>query len=389
MKLKDMMQLDLGALVRGKVDVLPKEARIGRRGRMGGRGMFAIGVLRQLQQLVSCNLPLAMGLKAMAHGAPRRHWRIFIAMSNRLEQGGSLAEAMDAARIFPAYYMDIVRAGEVSGNLKSALATLISHSERQRKLAQSWARHMAYVGGVGLIILSIFIFLCIKVYPIYLSMINDFAGRAPGPMRLLVGIADWVEAAHLSPLQQGLRAVILVLAIGGIFFLFRMVKRRQRLVRWELPGMLYVPLLRRAVIATNLAHASGILAAMLKSGYPMDEALESLAASSMSPPYKHLFLHVRKRVMQGQPLSHSLAQAGSLIASPFKSAVALGEMSGEMWSPLERTEALYTERVFAYGQMLISIVFPICIGALGLFVGLICLAAMTAHSTLTDLVLWY
>jgi len=388
MELKELMRLDLGALLlRGKMHVVAKEAAP--RGRIPfRRSMFALSIVRQLHQLVKCNLPLVTGLQAMSHGAPQRHWRVFILMANRLEQGCSLAEAMEETRIFPAYYIDIIRAGEVSGNLESALATLIKHSDNQRKLAKSWMRHLGYVFLLAAIVVSMFAFLCTKVFPIYGQIVLDFGGQPPGPLRALLAFGDFVAGTGMGKLQRAFRIALVPLVPLLIYLVVRVIKHRKRLVRWELPGMLHVPLLRRTVIAANLAHAAGIMAAMLKSGYPLDEVLETLAASCLSGRYQRLFLRARKLVVQGMPLSHALEREGSLIATPFKTAVAQGELSGDMAGNLEYVEAMYTERVVGYGQMLLGIVFPVCIGVIGFFVGFICVSSIAAQSSMADIVLW-
>ena len=96
--------------------------------------------LRRMQQLFKCirmivqnNSPLAPGLKMMALDA--RDYRVRKVLTNlcsELEQGKSLADAMDRYRsVFQPRYVDLIRIGERTGRMGSTLDQIITSIEHR------------------------------------------------------------------------------------------------------------------------------------------------------------------------------------------------------------------------------------------------------------------
>jgi general secretion pathway protein F len=116
----------------------------------------------------------------------------------------------------------------------------------------------------------------------------------------------------------------------------------------------------RATVAKTL----GELAVMLDANITLDRALGVLAGNIARPADRALFLELRERVKEGQPLSQAMAQAGPGFPPIASAMAAAGEANGrpaaalaKLAETLERAEALRTTigSALVYPAMLLLI----------------------------------
>lgn len=100
--------------------------------------------------------------------------------------------------------------------------------------------------------------------------------------------------------------------------------------------------LRRGVSATDLALITRQLATLVRSGMPLEEALQAASQQNEKARLKSMLLAVRSRVMEGHTLATGLADFPHVFPELYRTTVAAGEQSGHLEVVLERL-ADYTE----------------------------------------------
>lgn len=119
----------------------------------------------------------------------------------------------------------------------------------------------------------------------------------------------------------------------------------------------------RGIGDESLAHLVTQLASLLKSGIPVDEALESLALSEANPSIQSGLSRVRVRLREGQTLAGALAQE-ELFPGILLRMVEAGEESGKLPEILHRF-ADYLQRDLQHRQALVgALTYPVILVSL-------------------------
>ncbi|MBT8137067.1 MAG: type II secretion system inner membrane protein GspF [Gammaproteobacteria bacterium] len=100
--------------------------------------------------------------------------------------------------------------------------------------------------------------------------------------------------------------------------------------------------LRRSISPLELALVTRQLATLVRSGMPLEEALQAVSEQSERPRLKSIMLGVRARVIEGHPLEAGLSDFPQAFPEIYRATVAAGEQSGHLDGVLERL-ADYTE----------------------------------------------
>src|SRR5690606_4910306 len=117
-----------------------------------------------------------------------------------LREGISLSAATAKhKRIFTTLFTNMVRVGEVGGNLDDTLENLADYYEKQNKTRQKVKSAMAYPAVIGIIAIAVVIFLLVSVVPTFVDMFADFGAELPAITQFVLGARS---EEHTSELQS-------------------------------------------------------------------------------------------------------------------------------------------------------------------------------------------
>lgn len=100
--------------------------------------------------------------------------------------------------------------------------------------------------------------------------------------------------------------------------------------------------LRRGVSAADLSLLTRQLSTLVRSGLPLEEALQAVSEQTEKPRIQTIMMGVRSKVMEGHALADGLADFPAAFPELYRATVAAGEQSGHLDLVLERL-ADYTE----------------------------------------------
>lgn len=117
--------------------------------------------------------------------------------------------------------------------------------------------------------------------------------------------------------------------------------------------------LRRGVSASDLSLLTRQLSTLVRSGLPLEEALQAVSEQTEKPRIKSIVLGVRAKVMEGYALADGLGDFPGAFPELYRATVAAGEQSGHLDTVLERL-ADYTEnREQMRSKTLSAMLYPI------------------------------
>ena len=328
------------------------------------------GVTRQLATMLRSGIPLAQSLSALIDQAEHPDLEAVLRdVREKVTQGANLADAM---AFHPAYFNDLfvnmVKAGQASGNLDVVLRRLADYLQKQNRTRARVKAALAYPVVMVIIGSLVVMGLMTFVVPRILAVVKS-AGRGqavlPLPTQILIGASNFIKDWWWA---------VLVVAFG-FWFLYRGALRSEGFRFRRDRFMLRIPVVGDLLKKSAVSRFAVTLSTLLKSGVPADDP-RTKGPNRVGPP-------VLSPGLRGLPAPQ---REGAAISGPMKRSgvfppvvgymISIGEQSGQLDEMLERVAEAYDEEMDVTTTKLTSILEPILIVAMALVVGFIVLAVL-------------
>lgn len=321
---------------------------------------------RQLAVMMKAGIPLSKGLNAIARGAEGRFRQALQEVSWALQAGHRLSAALGQHHdLFSHQYVEMVSAGELTGNLPASLEELARYLERSVWLQQRVRGALMYplmvLAASGLLV-SLLLFVMI---PTFVDLFSTFSGDLPLPTRILVGLTAFTR----SPPVQGTLVGAAVLALLGAWRLPPGVLERLRAAIGR------VPVIGQLQRYTDLIRCARVCSSLSKSGLPFRQVLTATIKLDLSPAIREALTRAAVEVVRnGSHLSKAL-QTEKVFPPLFVSMVQVGESTGSLAPVFDRLADLYEESLSQKLDTALALVEPLLLLGLGVVVGFLLLAA--------------
>lgn len=335
-----------------------KEISIGRAVKLQHFVVF----LRQFATLVRAGVTIVDSIRILAEQTESKALARSLAnMEALLREGNPLsAAAAKHPRVFPPLFVNMVRAGEVSGTLDETLDRLADHFEKVHRTRQKIVSALAYPVAVAVIAVAVVIFLLVSVVPTFVDMFADFHAELPG-------ITKFVLKA--SALMQHYWWLV-VLLIMGTFVLFSALRRQKRTKYYLDYVAMRLPIFGNLVQKAVLARATRTLSSLVSSSVPILEALAISERVVENEVIAFVLDEARTALERGQPLAEPLRRHWAF--PPLVSQmIAIGEQTGSLDDMLGKVADFYEAEVDAGTDRLKSLIEPLMIVLLAGVVGTI------------------
>lgn len=349
-----------------------------------GAGGFALGgasprdlalMTRQLAVLLVAGMPLADALNALIEQTSKARLRKTIyEVRARVTEGMSLADAFQGhRRIFSELYVNMVRAGESSGTLETVLGRLADILERQAKLRARVLSTLAYPSFMVVFAIGIISFLTFVIVPRITQLFERQEQELPRLTEILIGTTSFVGAYWWA-----IGIVVIGSAIGWRLWVGS-VKGRRTWDRMKLRFPLYGDLHMKLVCG----RFARVLGTMLQSGLTMMRALNVVSTVVENKYIEETLESVKSDVRRGSGLAKPLRATG-LFPALLIHMTELGERSGELENMLIHVADTFDEDVQVTVDAVVSLLEPIIIVVMGVFVGLLVLSILLPILNLTS-----
>ncbi len=343
----------------------------GRRRRPADAQVRAL-LVDELATLLESGVPLAEALASLARGGGAAE--SLGGVLARVRGGESFSSALTGAGFaIPDYVIQLVRAGEATGNLAAALRAAAEHLEADRQFTQDARSALIYPavlvasGIVATLVMFVF------VVPRFASILDD-------PRADLPWISQWVLAAGLWLTQHQL-AVALTCAAAVAALAYAARQPRFRVAAWELASTM--PLIGRWIAHAELARWAGLLGVLLHSRVPLLTALSQANSTFRRQALRARAELVLADVRGGKTLSQALAQHGVLEATGLN-LVQVGERVGALASTVSSLARMHANQSRTLLKRFLILLEPVTILAISIVLGGIMISVMLAITSLTN-----
>jgi type IV pilus assembly protein PilC len=313
---------------------------------------------QQFNTLVKAGLPILRALDLLADRAASQKLRpVLSQLRDRVREGKSLSEAVAETGVFSKVYSTAILAGEKSGNLSGVLDYYITYQRVSTGVKKKIVATLVYPAiliAVSILILS---YIVTVVIPKFAMLYRDLNVDLPAATQLLIAVT--VDYRYL--LLGGVAA--LFLAALGVYLWSRTEKGGAVLDRLKFR----MPVIGDTLLKFQVAQFSRTLATLLAGGTPLVAGLQTASDALASKLVRGTVLQATQLVREGESL-HSALAATRVMPDLALDMIEVGESSGALAPMLTSVAEFYEEEVGLRLSMLVSIIEPVLLIFMGLFV---------------------
>ncbi len=321
----------------------------------------------QLATLVKAEIKLTEALDlVIAQTQNEKFKQALQGIRDQLLSGSSFAEGVrELPQYFDIVYASMIKVGEATGNLGETLDVLKRQMEKSRKLEQGFISAMIYPAILVIVCIVVITILMTVVVPKIAALLEASGKELPGMTKALIAVSSFVGNYWWA----------ILLTVGSLYWLFCKWKAtksgRIRFDRFKIKFPVLGIFIRQAVTA----RFATTLAALMKSGMPMADALAIVADVTGNVIMTHAVNRARERIVGGADISTPLRESG-VIDLATSHMITVGEKSGELEKMLENISSSMQEKNDVAAERIGAIIEPVIIVFMAVVVAFIFMAIL-------------
>lgn len=334
-----------------------------------------INFIKGLSVLLEGGIPINEALESLKKQTKSSVLRGAInRVKKKIEDGLSLSKACEKEKAaFDAISINLLKAGESSGNLEKNLMFLSGWMERRYILEEDVKAAMLYPKIVFAAVTLLGGWLAAFIIPKLVPFFKELRVELPWSTKLLIAMSVFIGKFWL----------IIGIGIVAIIILFPIINKIGKIKRFFDRLYLNVPVIGSLLMDYQLTFISELFATLIKSGLPLNETLAIISESSTNLYYKESVDHMRKRILTGINLSSAMAEYPNLYPPTIISIVAAGEKSGTFEKSFRYLADFFAQEVSQKTKRLPVVIEPLLLLVIGVAVTFI---ALSIISPIYDLV---
>lgn len=353
--------------------ILHKEIRLGGGPRI--KYQHFIVFCRQLSILYKVGINIVDAVRTLAQQAESKPFQAILhSIADDMQRGNQFSAAVARyPTVFNTVFINMVKAGEASGNLDDMLYRLAIFYEKEHYTREKIKSAMVYPMILSIFTVLIVTVLMVFVVPRIVANFDAMQLELPLPTRLVVGVSNWMQTSWYAAILLPFLPVVAIL----------LIKRTEKGVYLLDYCKLKIPVFGKLFHKQALSRFSRTFCSLFGAAVPMLQTLTIVSSVVGNVVIGKLILEAREAV-----------RGGNSIAEPFRDTwefppmvvqmLAVGERTGALDSMLEKVADFYEEDVDHMADRLKAMLEPMMIVILAVIVGIVVLAVMLPSFTLIN-----
>lgn len=317
---------------------------------------------QQLSTLIEARVPIVSSLETIAEQTNNKYFRVILKeMGDDIDDGMAFSDAMGKhPDVFSTLTINMIRAGEVSGNLQKSIGVVSSNIEKNYHLTAKIKGALYYPSFVLLVAFIIGFLVVTFILPKITIMIKDLNVPIPWYTSVLIWIGDFMNAYWW--------AVLLCLA-GAVVALIYYIQTETGKKEWQ-ASLLHIPIIGTLAKNIYITRFAENLSALLNGGIPVVRALVIVSEVIGNDVYERIILRAADEVKAGGTMSTVFLRSEK-IPPVVSQMVKIGEETGTLSNVLESVGKFYNQEVDNMTRSLTTLIEPVLIVLLGIGVGIL------------------
>ena len=320
---------------------------------------------RQFVSILRAGVSVASVLSMLGQQTSNKKLRAAIReMQADVEKGESLATSMRRhPKIFPAILVNMVAAGEASGNLEESFRQMELYFDRSKRTKSKVTSAMIYPCVLIVVMIVVLIVMMTKIIPNFLKAFEEMDAELPKITLGVMAVCKWFESWWWVPLL-----VLAALIVGGV--LFHRTDKGKHFFGWLARK---TPVVGNLTVKTACATFCRTMEVLIGSGLTLTDSMDLAASNMGNIYYLEAIRDARALVAEGTPLRESLVRTG-IFPPMVSNLVGVGEETGDLQSMMGKVADYYDEEVEEATKKLLNLMEPAIIIFMAVFVVIIVLA---------------
>ncbi|MDD5177398.1 MAG: type II secretion system F family protein [Sterolibacterium sp.] len=314
---------------------------------------------RQIYTLLKAGVPIMRALTGLQESSINPAMKEVIQeVRESLDSGRELSVSLARhPKVFSAFYLSMVRVGEMTGRLEEVFIRLFDHMEFESFMKQQVKSALRYPSFVITAMVGAMFIVNIFVIPVFAKVFAGFNAELPLMTRILLGFSNFmVSWWH-----------VLIGAMAAAFFAFRSwTGTAAGKLKWD-ELKLGFPIAGKIIRKATLARFARSFALATKSGVPIIQALTTVAMTVDNDYIARKVENMREGVERGESIL-TVATKAAVFTPVVLQMIAVGEESGAVDEMMEEIAAMYQNEVQYELKTLAQQIEPILITFLGVMV---------------------
>ena len=320
---------------------------------------------RQLASLIKANIPLVEALTAIVEQTENEKLKVILSQVRQdVNEGSSLNKATSAhPKVFDNIFVNMIEAGESSGNLGLVLIRLADLKEAQMRLRSKVISGMTYpvlmMFVASFLMIAIFTFVIPKLTKVFESINKPVPALTQALLTFSDILVNWWFVF--------VGAIVLVVTLFT-----RYISTPGGAEHWD-NIKLKLPVVGPLVRTIAVTRFSNTMATLLGSGVPILTSMSIAKNLVGNIPIAKAITLARENITEGHSIAEPLRRSGQF-PSMMIHMISIGEKTGELPEMLKNVAETYEEQVNTKIETMTSLMEPLMLVAMGGAVGFIVMA---------------
>lgn len=292
-----------------------------------------------------------------------------------IRNGKTLAYSLEQSKhVFDVFFINIIRVGEESGTLEQSLDFLSDQLQKDNALRKKIQAALLYPSIVFTLVFVLGGFISLFILPQLIGFFEAFDTKLPPATQALLSIANFFKNFGIA-----FFASLIGLFIGGSF----LIKTNAVKPIWH-KILFMIPVFGTLLSNNQIVRLCRNLGILLRSGVPIESALETTERTLTSVPYIRALSYIEQEVKKGKSIHESLTSNPHVTFQPLMiKMIDVGERTGKLEESMLYLADYYEEEIDGITKNLSTLLEPILLIFIGVVVGFIAIAIISPIYELT------
>lgn len=331
---------------------------------------------KNLSAMLGAGLTLSRALSVIERQTKNKALKTVVSsVEEKIKTGGSFHEALAEHRqVFSELFIAMTKAGEESGTIAESLKAVARQMDRAYSLQKKVKGAMIYPCIILSAILVIGVLMLMFVVPTLSATFESLGVQLPVATQIIVNLSDFM-AAH------AIIVILILIAFFGSIMAFVKSKFGSNVILFV---ALRIPVIGDLVRETMGARATRALSSLLSSGVEMLTAISIAGEVVGKNVFGKVLVEAQENVRKGEQLSVTFNKYPNLFPPFVADMILVGEETGKVADMLGQVAEYYEVDVEERTKDLSTIIEPMLMLVIGVFVGIFAISMIAPIYSLSD-----
>jgi len=288
---------------------------------------------------------------------------------DQIKAGVPLSSAFEKyPTTFDNVYINLIKAGEASGNLDTFLERITLNLEKTIAIKKAIKSAMMYPIILLCVAISVVGIMMIFVVPVFVEIFGNAGVELPMATQMVMAMSDF--------LRSWAAPIILGAIFGVIVVIKRWLQSNLALMQKFDKSIMKLPVLGQLISDSIMARITMVLANLISGGVNLIEAMEIVKNSIGNTQIQSSLEKVKRDIFSGKPFSEALRDTKDF-PETMCGFIEVGEETGKLNEMLTTVSSYYEEEFDNSVDNFSQLLEPLMIVFLGLVIGFILVAMYT------------